>query len=321
MAVNPMQRRARLSFLIGFLVALIIMGAVAVFLLMQVKNTKAQLGEIEALQKSYVVASRDLKSGEEVNFDEDFTTATVRTNVNQAEVISADDWEYVNKDGDVVTKLDDKGAEKKKTLTMKIDVPAGTIVTKNMVNDVENERTDTTRIQEYNMIVLPSQLVNGDYIDIRLSLPNGQDYIVLSKKLVVGTNVQSLWLELTEEEILTLNNAIVESYTISGSKLYAIQYVEAGLQNASIPNYTVSGDVLTLINTDPNITEEARKKLWAKYIADNRTKYFEPALDPNRESQPSLVSSGNSSEIESVRSARQEFVESLEGSEDVGYTR
>ncbi len=321
MAVNPMQRRARLSFLIGFLVALIIMGAVAVFLLMQVKNTKAQLGEIEALQKSYVVASRDLKSGEEVNFDEDFTTATVRTNVNQAEVISADDWEYVNKDGDVVTKLDDKGAEKKKTLTMKIDVPAGTIVTKNMVNDVENERTDTTRIQEYNMIVLPSQLVNGDYIDIRLSLPNGQDYIVLSKKLVVGTNVQSLWLELTEEEILTLNNAIVESYTISGSKLYAIQYVEAGLQNASIPNYTVSGDVLTLINTDPNITEEARKNLWAKYIADNRTKYFEPALDPNRESQPSLVSSGNSSEIESVRSARQEFVESLEGSEDVGYTR
>lgn len=321
MAVNPMQRRARLSFLIGFLVALILMGAVAAFLLLQVKSTKSQLGEIEALQKSYVVASRDLKSGEEINFDEDFTTATVRTNVSQAEVISQDDWEYVNKDGEIITKLDDKGVEKKKTLTMKIDVPAGTIVTKNMVNDVENERTDTTRIQEYNMIVLPSQLVNGDYIDIRISLPNGQDYIVLSKKLVIGTNVQSLWLELTEEEMLTLNNAIVESYTISGSKLYAIQYVEAGLQNASIPNYTVSGDVLTLINTDPNITEEARKNLWAKYIADNRTKYFEPALDPNRDSQSSLVSSGNSSEIESVRSARQEFVDSLEGSEDVGYTR
>ncbi len=321
MAVNPMQRRARLSFLIGFLVALIAMGAVVAVLMIQMKKTKEEFNEISALQVSYVVASRDLKSGEEINFDEDFTTATVRTNVNQEEVISADDWEYVNKDGEIVTKLDDKGAEKKKTLTMKIDVPAGTIVTKNMVNDVESERTDTTRIQEYNMIVLPSQLVNGDYIDIRLSLPNGQDYIVLSKKFVVGTNVQSLWLELTEEEILTLSNAIVESYTITGSKLYAIQYVEAGLQNAAIPNYTVSGDVLTLINTDPNIREEARKNLWAQYVADNRTRYFEPAIDPNRESQPSLVSAGNSSEIESISTARQEFVENLEGSEDVGYTR
>ena len=37
MAVNPMQRRARNSFLIGFLVALIIMALVVVFLLTRIK--------------------------------------------------------------------------------------------------------------------------------------------------------------------------------------------------------------------------------------------------------------------------------------------
>ena len=38
------------------------------------------------------------------------------------------------------------------------------------------------RTQEYNMITLLSQLQTGDFVDIRLRLPSGQDYIVVSKK-------------------------------------------------------------------------------------------------------------------------------------------
>ena len=222
----------------------------------------------------------------------------------------------------MATKIDKDGNEIKKKMIMKIAVPAGTIVTRDMLVEQENQTTDTTRVQEYNMIVLPSQLVNGDYIDIRLSLPNGQDYVVLSKKLVLGTNETSIWLQLNEEEILTLSNAIVEAYTIVGSKLYAIQYVEPGLQAEIIPTYTVSGEVLALINSDPNIKEEARNNLWSRYVAENRTNYFESALAENKENQGSLVSAGNSSEVEIIKSARQEFVESLEGQEDkVGYSR
>ena len=40
MAMNPMQRRARNSFLIGFLVALIIMAVVVFLLLYQIKSIK-----------------------------------------------------------------------------------------------------------------------------------------------------------------------------------------------------------------------------------------------------------------------------------------
>ena len=46
---------------------------------------------------------------------------------------------------------------------------------------------DDLRKQEYNMLVLPSQLATGEYIDIRLALPTGQDYVVLGKKKVLGT--------------------------------------------------------------------------------------------------------------------------------------
>ena len=73
-----------------------------------------------------------------------------------------------------------------------------------------------------NVIALP-----GDYIDIRFQLPSGQDYIVLSKKKVLMSSQTGIWLKLSELELLTINNAIVEAWTIKGSKIYAIEYSEA----------------------------------------------------------------------------------------------
>ena len=320
MAMNPMQRRARNSFLVGFLVALIIMAVVVFVLLFQIKSIKDAKAKIEALQKQVLVASSDLKSGESITM-ENFKNETVQTTVNAADVIAATDFEFTNNSGEIVTKIDEDGNELKKSMVMKIDVPAGTIVTKDMITETDDKIADTERIQEFNMIVLPSQLVNGDYIDIRLSMPNGQDFIVLSKKKVLGTNSTSVWLKLDEQELLVLNNSIVEAYSITGSKLYAIQYIEPGLQDKPVPTYNVSGATLALINANPNITEEARQKLWSNYSADIRRTYFETELQKDAENQVSLVSAGNSEEVEKIRSARQEFVESLEGSEDVGYSR
>ncbi len=320
MAMNPMQRRARNSFLVGFLVALIIMAVIVFILLFQIKSIKEAKEKIEALQKQVLVAGADLKSGQSITIN-DFKNATVQTTVNASEVISAIDFEFTDNNGEAVTKIDEDGNELKKAMIMKIDVPAGTIVTKDMIAETDDQTTDTQRIQELNMLILPSQLVNGDYIDIRISMPNGQDYIVLSKKKVLGTNSTSVWLKLDERDILVLNNAIVEAYTITGAKLYAIQYTEPGLQAEPVPTYNVSGAVLDLINADPNITEEARNNLWANYKADIRRTYFETELQKNSENQGALVSAGNAEEIEKIKSAREEFVESLEGSEDVGYSR
>ena len=320
MAMNPMQRRARNSFLIGFLVALVIMAVVVFILLYQIKEIKAAKEKIEALQKTVLVAGTDLKSGASITIDS-FQNATVQSTVAADQIISSTDFEFTNEAGEMVEKIDENGNPIQKEMIMKIDVPAGTIVTKDMIAEIDDQVTDTQRIQEYNMIVLPSQLANGDYIDIRISLPNGQDYIVLSKKKVLGTTSKSLWLKLNEEELLTLNNAIVESYTITGSKLYAIEFVEPGLQDKAVPTYAVSAAVLTLINTDPNITEEAKQGLWARYNSENRVNYFEPAIAPNIDNQGALVSAGVASDVEEIKTARQSYVESLEGTEEVGYSR
>ena len=61
---------------------------------------------------------------------------------------------------------------------------AGTVLSKEMIYEDESEQGNDVRKQEYNMFVLPTDLQNGDYIDIRLMLPSGTDYIVASKKRV-----------------------------------------------------------------------------------------------------------------------------------------
>ena len=310
MAVNPMQRRARNSFLIGFLVALIIMALVVVFLLTRIKALNEEKEALINERSQAVVCTTDLDSGAVVTFEDNFMQKTVITDVPASEMVSSDDFYKENEDGTLV----------EKEITMKIGVPSGTIVTKDMIQDSDDELTDTQRVQEYNMILLPSHLKNGDYVDVRLTLPNGQDYIVLNKKRVLGTDSTTVWFKLDEMEINLLNSAIVESYTITGSKLYAIEYVEPGLQEATVKTYTVSQDVFNLIDSNPNILEDIKNEYKNGYDSYGRVTYFETLFENmSYDERKNQVNAGNSSEKESVRAARQAYVGDLEGTDSVGY--
>ena len=321
MAMNPMQKRARQAFLIGFLVALLVMAIVVMVLLKRIQGLNQAKEALEALQKTYLVASSDLESGQEITMA-DFSPASVQTTVDPTEVISDEDFQFFDKNGEVVEKVDEEGNPITKKMIMKIDVPAGTIVTKNMIDEYDDQIKSTDRIREFSMISLPSQLKNGDYIDIRLSIPNGQDYIVLSKKKILGCGSSTIWLRLNELELELMNSAIVENYTMSGSRLYALEYVEPGRQTESVPTYVASEDIIRLMEKNPNIEAEIREDYYNKIYnnLDSRTNFIQPEVNKNIDNQAGLVSSGTASEEETIRTARQSYVDSLEGSESIGYT-
>lgn len=86
------------------------------------------------------------------------------------------------------------------------------------------------RSQEVNTIVMPSDLTEQDYIDIRIMYPNGTDYIVLAQKQVEKISGQTMWINLGEDERLLLNSAIVDSFLTSGTKLYATKYADSDAQ-------------------------------------------------------------------------------------------
>jgi hypothetical protein len=142
-----------------------------------------------------------------------------------------------------------------------IDISKGTQILKGMLT--ENNISQNIREVEYNSFLLNSNLEENNYVDIRIRFPNGEDYIVLSKKSLKNLSLENnncfVWL--TEEEILNMSGAIVDAYLYTGTKLYTTKYIEPSLQEASIVTYYPSEATLTLMEQDKNIVDRASQEL------------------------------------------------------------
>lgn len=110
----------------------------------------------------------------------------------------------------------------------KYSIAANVPVTENMLTD--DIISSDVRSQEINSIIMPSDLSEGECVDIRIMFTNGTDYIVLAQKIVNKIENTTMWLELSEDERLLLNSAIVDSYLNQGTKLYATKYVDQDAQ-------------------------------------------------------------------------------------------
>lgn len=145
----------------------------------------------------------------------------------------------------------------------KIELQTGTVITEAMLYQDEPTPADL-RNREISVIKLPSILTAGEMVDVRIQFPTGQDYIVLSKKKVEKLNGPTMWITLTEEEILTLSSAMVDAYLHKAS-LYSLSYVEPEFQESAIPTYPANEKVLQLIEVNPNIVQHAEQAL-AKHL-------------------------------------------------------
>lgn len=317
--LNPLEQKARSSFIKGVLLASLI-GLVIVGILGLMIYTMQ--GEQKAIQKSQVdvlVATQTINSGDEITEDM-YTTAKVlvqkkigkeRNNILPEGVLTAENIEKVT------TIVNSDGTVTKYKLIAKIDIPANTTITASMVNSEESIVTDDLRDLECNTVLLPSEIGTGKTIDIRLRIPGGADYIVVSKKKVtipeVKASPNTMIIKVNEGEILTLNAAIVDAYKIPGSKLYATQYSEPGLQEKATETYIPSSDTINLINNDPNIVMEARNALITIYnnFMNYRTPISNELNKKTGEEQDELVTSGTESEIQQQQEQRQEYLDSL----------
>lgn len=358
MASNPMQRKARNSFLMGVVLTLIIAACIIGFLYMQMNKYKKDLQTEQSLKTTVYVLNQDVKSGQTITADM-FTTAKVSTSgvpTNATGDINAllGAYSLCDKEGNnIYTKTAGDGKEAslymldgekqidiyreegttdkyykmngsqkeyietaEKPIIAKVDLKAKTVITSSMLARSDEMTTNDLRKQEYNMIVLPMDLMTGDYVDIRLMLPNGQDYIVISKKeievpIVDGTSysVDTIWMNLTEDEILTMANAIVEAYMIDGSKLYATKYTDAGMQETAIATYIPSNEVINLMNSDANIQTTAKNALAERYskVRDRRND-IEGQMD---ETSKDKVPSGMNESIQSTQEERKTYLQSL----------
>ncbi|SHO47039.1 hypothetical protein SAMN02745217_01374 [Anaerocolumna xylanovorans DSM 12503] len=138
------------------------------------------------------------------------------------------------------------------------DIPKGTELLKNML--LKNTIEDDLRELEFSSNIAGEHIREGDYTDIRLRYPDGEDYIVLSKIYINRIDLEKryLYLNLSPEEIHLISSALVDCYLKTGSYLYMARYIQASCQEPSYVTYIPNTDVLELMKKDPNIAEKTR---------------------------------------------------------------
>lgn len=174
-------------------------------------------------------------------------------------------------------------------MVAKYNIPANLPVTASMV-DAELVNSDI-RSQEVNTVLIPSDLVTGQYVDIRIMFPNGTDYIVLAQKKVEKIIGQTIWLMLSEDERILLNGAMVDSFLNDGSKLYATSYVSESqtvkLDFGVIQGTDTTGEGTANPNND-NLTDSQKASNIVKGYINNAITSALPSL---RSDDSNLVAS------------------------------
>ena len=367
MASNPMQRKARNSFLLGMLVMLLIAGVIIAFLFMQLLGRINKEREEASSQVNVYVLNQDVSSGQVITNDM-LTLQTVNRNLvpsnATSDLVVIDNFSLQDKEGnDIYTKYDDDGngqlyitrnnneyavfkeeetenyyitnnnredSNDKEYLELnsvpiiaKINMNANTVITTELISKSDNVVQDDVRTQEYNVVVLPIDLTTGDYIDIRVMFPNGQDFIIVSKKEVeipVVSGVDSddtIWVDLSEDEILHMSCAIVDAAQVSGAKIYATKYTDPGMQEAATPTYVVNESTAQLLLNDPNILETSINAINTRYAEGNstniRNNYIDSVISSQGDQAQSNLETNMEESITNSKTTRKEYLDSLAG--------
>jgi hypothetical protein len=246
MVIRKKLKRSTKQYLIVAIICIVVIGGAAVFTSLlitgQIKEEyEAQLEkaylEIERNRHKVYVAVADIKAG-------DYIT---KEHIEERVVYTSQPEETYQRNlegGEVAL----------------VDIAAGTQIISSML--AENKVSSELRESEFSVINISSNIDGNDTVDVRITYPNGESFVVLSKKIIRGispeTAVCYFWLD--EEELLRMSAAIVDAVLYSGAELHITKYIEPSIQEASIVNYVPSLSILSLLESDPNIVERCSQE-------------------------------------------------------------
>ena len=194
------------------------------------------------------------------------------------------------------------------TIYYKSDLSAGTFLTK----DCFYNEVLTSDLRYYDIVTHqnPIGLEADSYVDIRIQLPMGDDYVGLSHKRIIQLNSGVLKLILNEEEIHIYNSMLVDSMLYPGTQIYAVEYVEGGIQDAAIAFYPVSSTIYSVAESDPNLLSAIQQDIQLRRQAmEGKLSNANIGLsEQDRENLNSVISQGREN-ILRVLSASQQQVD------------
>ena len=273
MLVGPMKKKMVTTIILVVVILTVIFGVLGFFLLSGKQNQINELKKQAEVVERYVFtenfpAGHVIDEGDlalavvkaESTPENSYSERTGVTPANREEIYRFTGTNY--KTGESLNTLDLLMGRK-----LKINVSEKTTLTDEMLVAIDEQPSDDLRLEEFSMITLPSDLLDGDYVDVRIMFPTGVDYSVLIGKKVESYTDNTIFLKLTEDEILTMGSAIVEAYMYEGAKLYATKYVDPSNQ---LYNYNKVDYVAKYKDAVPALIEAREEKNIEEVIAKLR---------------------------------------------------
>ncbi|MEG2275126.1 MAG: hypothetical protein RR988_01725 [Clostridia bacterium] len=209
LGMNQIKKKMLIGFGIGLLIGLVIAGITIGISVVTVKGYEEGTNKnfIAKYQKEVVCFKKDVIQGEKIKKDMVNSVYVHIKNVPQ---------KAIGSEGDAIGKV------------AKYNVPKSIPLVDGMLT--ESLMGKDVRSVEYNTILMPSDIIEGDTVDIRVMFPSGIDYVVLSQMKVNKISNLTMWFDISEEQLLLMNGAMVDSFLNEGTKLYAVKYSDPDSQ-------------------------------------------------------------------------------------------
>lgn len=199
----------------------------------QIDSLNQEVEDLQNNMEEVYVTSKDVKSGSTVELDSVTTTLLPSDSIPENVVTTEEE-------------LTDK--------IYKIGLKAGSYITTDMISDYKIHKN----MRELDVVMdeIPVGLEEGDYVDIRISFPLGQDYIAMSHKKVLSITGNTVKLIVIEHDFYRYESMKTDLATYQSTKIYAVKYVEAGLQPNGKVYYPPTLEIIKQSILDPNMNSK-----------------------------------------------------------------
>ena len=236
------------------------------------------------------------------------TAYTVAAPVTTRDVIHADDFVEIliptsNKTDDVITDLSTIEGK-----LYKVDIAPGATMTNSLV--MEEKYNETMYDYDLNFDYLPLGLKVGDYVNIKITFPFGQTFIVTPhvrvEQVVLEANVIKAHLTAAQEELWTSAKKDFDLYGQYGLSVYLEKYVEPGVDDDIIAFYPVRKEMEAVVNVNPNIPDAS--------VCVNSTlrSQIDYMLEAVTEEEGSILSGGANNVSSAINSASSTYEENTD---------
>lgn len=189
----------------------------------------------------------------------------------------------------------------------KLGMTSGSVITVDCL--YAEQLTDDLRLFDIVTHTNPIGLKAGSFVDIRIQMPMGEDYVAISHRKVIEINSGVIKVAVTENDIHTYNSMLVDSILYPGTQIYAVEYLEGGIQKPAEAYYPAATNILAIAQKDPNLLSAIKEDMLVRrgILETSLTAAGVGLSEKDQEELTKVISKGKENILKSISESQKEL--------------